>query len=340
MPTVRLAKPSSVPVPTTEGVLDQRLDSVPLAIVDIETTGVLPNDRIVEIAIARLDPGSLPWLAMHTLVRPDRPVAASNIHGILDDDLALAPSFPEIAADITAILAGCALAAYNAQFDVRFLRREFGRLGMEFSPPFVCLMHLQQLLRLGGCCQFHVACAHHDITLDMPHCAASDAIAAAQLWPIYLSRLPAGWSTFRDLRQRCRYSFGQSLSCPPLRAAGRPSEPSRHHVYAGDLQARAARIRARQLAEELLAQSRYVAAATAEMNAAEDMVRAANRLNEPIELAVVSSHLLAAQFALTSANVSSESPSYRRLLLLVEASARLAPVAPRDSQGQHHRAAA
>src|SRR6185436_5857132 len=38
MPATRVYQPKSVPVSTGEGVLDQRLDSTPLAVVDIETT--------------------------------------------------------------------------------------------------------------------------------------------------------------------------------------------------------------------------------------------------------------------------------------------------------------
>ena len=68
---------------------------------DIETTGLYPGgDRIVELAVVRIEPNEAPRLVLDTLVNPKRRVAATEIHGITDADVADAPPFEEIAGNV------------------------------------------------------------------------------------------------------------------------------------------------------------------------------------------------------------------------------------------------
>ena len=61
-----------------QGVLDLRIDETPVAVFDFETTGLSAGpDRVIEVSIVRLEPGRDPVLALDTLVRPNRPVAAN-----------------------------------------------------------------------------------------------------------------------------------------------------------------------------------------------------------------------------------------------------------------------
>ncbi len=62
---------------------------------------------------------------LDTLVRPTRPIPAeaTAIHGITDDLVASAPSWPEVADQYAALIAGRTVVAYNAAFDVRLLRQ-------------------------------------------------------------------------------------------------------------------------------------------------------------------------------------------------------------------------
>src|SRR5688572_21818738 len=103
--------------------LESRFSDVPIAIVDVETTGVYRSDRVIELAILRLDPGDEPRMVINTLVDPLCPVGATYIHGITTDDVMGAPTFSQITRDVENALAGCALVAYNAYFDLRFLRQ-------------------------------------------------------------------------------------------------------------------------------------------------------------------------------------------------------------------------
>src|SRR5262245_14174544 len=55
----------------------------PVAVLDFETTGLRPGpDRVVEVAVVRIDPGQPPRVVLDTLVNPGRPMACTEIHGI------------------------------------------------------------------------------------------------------------------------------------------------------------------------------------------------------------------------------------------------------------------
>jgi DNA polymerase-3 subunit epsilon len=73
-----------------------------------------------------------------TLVKPSIPIPpeASQVHGITDEHVASAPTFPEIYPQLRALVAGRDVVAYNASFDrsmVHAARRRYGlpRLGVK-----------------------------------------------------------------------------------------------------------------------------------------------------------------------------------------------------------------
>ncbi|MGD9523391.1 MAG: PolC-type DNA polymerase III [Gemmatimonadales bacterium] len=201
---------------TSRAILD-----TPLAIVDLETTGFLPGgDKIVEVAVARVEPGSAPALALDTLVNPQRPMAATEIHGISDQDVIGAPTFQEIAGSLLDTLHGAALGAYNIYFDLRFLQTEFKAAGVKFDPPYLCMMYLRPMLGLGQKCTLTTACQAHGIAGDSTHVAGSDVLATARLWQFYTSILAArGVTTFEELAKLKSYKFTKSFVAPPLDAS-------------------------------------------------------------------------------------------------------------------------
>ena len=108
----------------------------PIVFIDLETTGInVSSDRIVEISALKISPnGSEQW--MTTLVKPEMPIPpkVTAIHGISDSDVAGAPTFREIAKNLTSFLEGCDLAGYNAmKFDIPVLAEEFLRTNVEFN---------------------------------------------------------------------------------------------------------------------------------------------------------------------------------------------------------------
>lgn len=200
------------------GIADAPIDSLPVAIVDIETTGLHPRgDRILEIAVVRVDPGAEPRLVLDTLVDPKQPVSATEIHGITDDDVRGAPTFRDLAPAVVDSLSECVFAAYNVYFDSKFVAAELGREGVGAFPPHLCLMYMRPLLGLGARCSLDDACRTHGVPHRSDHVAADDALASARLWLTYMKEMEAQQlRTFGDLMGRKSYKFFSSFSDPVL----------------------------------------------------------------------------------------------------------------------------
>lgn len=196
--------------------LSQHVDQVPLAVVDLETTGLNPaGDRIVEVSVVRLGPDAKVEVVLDTLLDPQRPMAATEIHGITDSDVTGAPTFSDVAGELGRALADSVLAAYNVYFDVRFLNAEFERVGLKPLPPHVCLMYLRPLLGLGKKCGLVDACRIHGIEHAHAHRTAADALAAASLWPLYVEEMERkDLKTLWDLQAVKRYKFFESFGNP------------------------------------------------------------------------------------------------------------------------------
>jgi DNA polymerase-3 subunit epsilon len=186
--------------------------------VDLETTGLTPGyDRVVEVSVLRADPGQSARLALDTLVNPMRRVAATEVHGITDEDVENAPRFADIAGELVGALHECVIAAYNVYFDIRFLNYEFQQVGINHEPPHVCLMYLRPMLGLGSRCRLEEACRVHGIDCEVQHVAANDALASAKLLDRYLQVMQErGIRTYDDLASLKRYKFVNSFTNSPL----------------------------------------------------------------------------------------------------------------------------
>src|SRR5262249_8734368 len=88
---------------------DAPWDSVPVALLDVETTGRDPStDRVVEVGIA-VGRGGDVIARYNWLINPGMPIPeeARQVHGIRDDDVRESPRFEMIAHEIAAALGGC-----------------------------------------------------------------------------------------------------------------------------------------------------------------------------------------------------------------------------------------
>lgn len=115
---------------------------------DLETTGATPlKDRITEIALVRFDHG-VETVRWQTLVNPQQPIPPfiQSLTGINDEMVADAPLFSEVAEKLQSLLEGSVLAAHNVRFDHGFLKTEFKRIGVSFSPKVLCTVKLSRLL--------------------------------------------------------------------------------------------------------------------------------------------------------------------------------------------------
>jgi DNA polymerase-3 subunit epsilon len=113
---------------------DLPIDRAPLAFVDLEMTGLdAARDRVVEVCIERVVGGARQAL-LSTLVDPgERVGGAAHVHGLDAPQLAGAPRFDSIAADVVKILDGAILVAHAAVWDVRFLVAELKRAGVTLA---------------------------------------------------------------------------------------------------------------------------------------------------------------------------------------------------------------
>lgn len=119
-----------------------------LAIVDVETTGMRPSTaRLTDIGIIRVENGRVTE-RFESLINPGQmiPPSITGITGITNDMVAGAPSFEDIAHEVTRLLTGAVFVAHNAGFDYSFISAEFARCGMSFSAPLLCSMQLSRRL--------------------------------------------------------------------------------------------------------------------------------------------------------------------------------------------------
>jgi DNA polymerase-3 subunit epsilon len=207
-----------LPMTSRKGLADRVIRDTPVAIIDFETTGLNAGvDRVVEVSVVRVEPGQKPELVLDTLVNPERRMAATDIHGITEEDVAGAPRFEEIAGNLVKGLYDCIIAAYNVYFDIGFLEYELGKAGLKYSPPYLCLMYLRPMIGLGSRCSLDDACRFHCIEYSKKHRASADALAGARLWNLYLEAIKdRKVRTFKELATLKSYKFIQSFERDPL----------------------------------------------------------------------------------------------------------------------------
>ena len=84
-------------------------------VLDTETTGFGKTDEVIQVGIVDKKGNTI----MNQLVKPGMsiPPGSSTVHGIYDTDVEDAPSFREIYVELSKMLAGEVLIAYNMDFD-------------------------------------------------------------------------------------------------------------------------------------------------------------------------------------------------------------------------------
>jgi len=117
-------------------------------VTDIETTGLsLEMDEIIEIGAVKLLNGEI-IDRFSTFIKPQRalPANISKLTGITSDMLYDAPSIEEVIPEFAKFLGDGVFVAHNAQFDSGFIRREFGKVGLEFKNRVLDTLSLAQII--------------------------------------------------------------------------------------------------------------------------------------------------------------------------------------------------
>ena len=162
------------------------------AVVDLETTGLSPTtDSILEIALVLTDAAGQVERSWSTLIDPGAgvDVGPTRIHGLVAKELIGAPRLDDVADLLVADLAGRAVVAHNARFDVGFLTQalEFrGLLDRGARVPRVCTMEWARHFMTTPSRRLTTCCEVAGVEIGRHHNALDDAMAAAGLLRHYL----------------------------------------------------------------------------------------------------------------------------------------------------------
>lgn len=174
-------------------------DSVPIVVIDAETTGLrLGRDKACSIAAVRFENGSV-VRAVSSLINPGFPIpeAATAIHGITDAHVASAVTIEQFfdEPNTQLVLSGAQPLAYNAGYD-RYFVVPFGE---DWTWPWLdCLSLVRKVdkwVKGSGRHKLEATCARHNIELSKAHDAEADATAAGHLfYKLAKAEFPAGYT--------------------------------------------------------------------------------------------------------------------------------------------------
>ncbi|MEC7093607.1 MAG: DUF294 nucleotidyltransferase-like domain-containing protein [Pseudomonadota bacterium] len=169
------------------------LDRVPVASLDLETTGLRARtDRIVQIGAIRSDDAVPPFAALVRLGVPI-PVTSTRIHRIDDEMVAGADEFPMVLPRLRTQIGGHLILGYNIGFDLAVLEAEAERHGVEWSwsaalclrQLATCLLGTETMMMLGD---LEALATHCQVPVVDRHTALGD---AAITLAVYRHLLPA-----------------------------------------------------------------------------------------------------------------------------------------------------
>jgi DNA polymerase-3 subunit epsilon len=181
------------------------------AFVDIETTGSKANlDRITEVGIVTLEGQDV--LEWSRLINPEVsiPLNIQRLTGITPVMVSSKPKFADIAEELYLELQDKIFIAHNARFDYSFLKAEFKRVGINFTPKVICTVKLsRRLFPNQGRHNLDTLITIHGLEVQNRHRALDDAKLLCQFW------------------QRCESLFGSDhLNSQINYLLGRPSLPA------------------------------------------------------------------------------------------------------------------
>lgn len=177
--------------PVAAGHGNHGLAGVRFAVVDVETSGLLPGKhRLLQVAAVVIDSHGTVIESWSTYVRPRwwrlARTGPRHIHGIGRRDLRDAPRVADVIGRLAGMLDGAVAAGHNVEFDLAFLNRAASRAGVPLrTEGSVCTLHLSRRLdpereqshRLGD------VAARYGVPYERAHDALADAEVAAAVLP-------------------------------------------------------------------------------------------------------------------------------------------------------------
>jgi len=199
--------------------LNHPIADAPLAVIDVETTGLRPQfgDRVVEIAVL-LARGERKECEFSSLVLPGRPMdpAATAVNGITDEMRDGQPTFVELMEEIEPLLDGRVLVAHHAQFDLSFLAAEYSIAGEEFVPgPALDTMKIARRRCSFANNRLDTVVRELELENRDPHRALGDVMATYDVFLKLAGQLRGGIET--SVRECIRAQGGVAFDPRPLR---------------------------------------------------------------------------------------------------------------------------
>ncbi|WP_075691522.1 exonuclease domain-containing protein [Corynebacterium sphenisci] len=155
------------------------------AVIDVETTGFRPDDRVLEIGVVGLAADGSVEHRWQSLVCPGRDIDNTHVHGVTPQQVTDAPCFGGIAAELADLLQGRVLVAHNAAVATRFLVRELAELGVAVPSPVdwvVCTRRLAESQLPGAPSRLADCLAAVGSDAAVAHTALARAEATAELF--------------------------------------------------------------------------------------------------------------------------------------------------------------
>src|SRR5437588_1216030 len=208
------------------------LEHCRFAVVDLETTGsALPGGRILEVAVAMLEGGTV-HLAYDALLDPGMPVPAAVVRltGCTDRLLAGRPRFADVAPGLGRVLGDAVFVAHTARFDWGFLAGECAAAGLPApqGAPLCTIRLTRRLVPELRHRRLEQVAAFFGVENPARHRAFGDALATAYILRALLGRArDRGVETLDELRElhdRSRHKlrsadFGLRNGRPPFESA-------------------------------------------------------------------------------------------------------------------------
>lgn len=159
--------------------------------VDVETTGLYRNSRLVEIGAIKFD-CKVRNEEFHTLVDPGEPIPEDAVayHGITNDMVSGYPSPSDSVRRFARFLGDAVFIAHNARFDVRILAMEYAHAGIKQPGN-----HVIDTLELAGTLfprmqdyKLESLVRRLKIKRDCMHRGLPDALAVREIFRAYLQK--------------------------------------------------------------------------------------------------------------------------------------------------------
>ena len=207
---------------------DAPLSSMTFAVLDTETTGLSRSDRVVELAVQRIDGNGHPLhQRFDSLINPGPEVnmkpKATQINGITDAMIHAAdvPFFNTVHQKLTQLLEGSVIVAHTSHFDERLIRQSCGELPPP-AQPWLCSCQLSRRL-LPELVSHKLAdvCGHYGITINSAHRAGGDVAALASVLPHLLRDAKSrGIETWEQLQQFMQNRRAAQRALTPIAGGG------------------------------------------------------------------------------------------------------------------------